>query len=64
MTCLEHYFENLLNHGEDIKGEPNKNALTKEQQEAVEQCAQYIKYVYCECCNRKSDDYYEEDDQK
>lgn len=45
MSNLEHYFENLLYHGEDCSGEPNKNALTKEEQEAVEACAQYILYV-------------------
>lgn len=44
MTNLEHYFENLLYHGEDVKGEANKNALTEEQQKSVEQCAQYVIY--------------------
>ena len=44
MTCLEHYFENLLFEGEDIKGEPNKNALSKEEQNAVEICADYVLY--------------------
>ena len=44
MTNLEHYFENLLYHGEDIKSEANKNALTEEQQKSVEQCAQYVIY--------------------
>lgn len=46
MSTVEHYFENLLFHGHDIKGEPNKNALSKEVQDAVEQCANYIKYTY------------------
>lgn len=44
MSPIEHYFENLLTMGSDIKGEPNKNALSKEVQEAVEICADYIKY--------------------
>lgn len=44
MSPIEHYFENLLTMGSDIKGEPNKNALPKEVQEAVEICADYIKY--------------------
>ena len=44
MIPIEHYFENLLDMGSDIKGEPNKNALSKEVQEAVEICADYIKY--------------------
>lgn len=44
MTNVEHYFENLLFHGQDIKGEPNKNSLSKEVQEAVEECVQYILY--------------------
>ena len=44
MSCLEHYFENLLFEGEDIKGEPNKNALSKEEQNAVEICADYVLY--------------------
>lgn len=43
MNCIEHYFENLLTMGSDIKGEPNKNSLSKEVQEAVEICADYIK---------------------
>jgi hypothetical protein len=44
MSPIEHYFENLLDMGSDIKGEPNKNALPKEVQEAIEICADYIKY--------------------
>ncbi len=44
MSPIEHYFENLLTMGSDIKGEPNKNALSKEVQEAVEICAYYIKH--------------------
>lgn len=35
MTCLEHYFENLLFYGCDIKGELNKKALSKIEQEKV-----------------------------
>ena len=42
MSTLSHYFENLLFNGEDIKGNPNKNDLTKDQQEAVEECADYV----------------------
>ncbi len=45
MSPIEHYFENLLTMGSDIKGEPNKNALSKEVQEAVEICAYYIKSI-------------------
>lgn len=44
MSNAEHYFENLLFHGHDITGEPNKKALSKEAQDAVEQCVNYIKY--------------------
>lgn len=44
MTNVEHYFENLFYHGHDIDGEPNKRALSKEVQDAVEQCVNYIKY--------------------
>ena len=44
MSPIEHYFENLLDMGSDIKGEPNKNALSREVQEAVEICADYVKY--------------------
>ena len=44
MSPIEHYFENLLNMDSDIKGEPNKNVLSKEVQEAIEICAAYIKY--------------------
>lgn len=42
MSNLEHYFENLLFDGKDCRGNVNKNALTKEEQEAVEVCAQYV----------------------
>lgn len=45
MSPIEHYFENLLTMSSDIKGEPNKNALSKEVQEAIEICADYIKYT-------------------
>lgn len=44
VSNLEHYFENLLYNGSDINGNPNKNSLTKEQQESVEACYNYIKY--------------------
>ena len=54
MSNVEHYFENLLFHGHDIKGEPNKNALSKEVQDAVEQCVNYIKYTYYRRDERKT----------
>ena len=44
MSCAEHYFENLLFHGKDVRDEPNKNALSKEVQEAIEMCADYVIY--------------------
>lgn len=44
MSNLEHYFENLLFDGRDIPGDWNKNALSEEQQKAVEECADYIVY--------------------
>lgn len=48
MSNLEHYFENLLYMGKDVTGNWNKDALTLEQQEAVEICYQYIKYtMFC-----------------
>ena len=45
MSNLEHYFENLLFHGQDINGDLNKNQLTPEQIKAVEICASYVKYT-------------------
>ena len=42
MSNLEHYFENLLFDGRDIPGDWNKNALSEEQQSAVEECADYV----------------------
>ena len=45
MSNLEHYFENLLYHGRDVQADVNKNSLSKEQQDAVEQCAQYVLYT-------------------
>ena len=44
MSNEEHYFENLLYHGHDIKGNPNKNGLSKEVQKAIETCALYVLY--------------------
>lgn len=42
MTRLEHYFENLIYHGEDIEGDLNKNSLTEEEQNVVETCYYYV----------------------
>ena len=48
MSNLEHYFENLLFMGKDVNGDWNKNSLTKEEQNAVEECAQYVLYtLFC-----------------
>lgn len=44
MSNLEHYFENLLFYGQDIKGDWNKNTLTDAEQEAVRICADYVLY--------------------
>lgn len=44
MSCEEHYFENLLFHGKDVKDNCNKNAISKEKQEAIEICANYVIY--------------------
>lgn len=44
MSNLEHYFENLLFNGRDVSDNCNKNALTKEEQFAVEVCAEYVIY--------------------
>lgn len=53
MSPIEHYFENLLTIGSDIKGEPNKNALSKEVQEAVEICASYVTYHHINALKEK-----------
>lgn len=45
MSCEEHYFENLLFHGEDCKNNCNKNALSPEVQQAIETCADYVLYT-------------------
>ena len=42
MSNLEHYFENLLFQGCDTANDVNKNSLSKEQQEAVEECVNYV----------------------
>lgn len=44
MSNLEHYFENILYNGRDVNGDCNKNSLSKEQQKAVETCADYVLY--------------------
>ena len=46
MSCEEHYFENLLFHGKDVKDNCNKNAISKEKQEAIEICANYVIYSF------------------
>jgi len=43
MSEVEHYFENLIHFGKDIEGNDNKDFLSKEVQEAVEECALYIR---------------------
>ena len=45
MSCEEHYFENLLFHGEDCGGDLNKNELSQEVQSTIELCADYIIYT-------------------
>ena len=40
MTCIEHYFENLLYDGKDVWG--NKKELSPEVQEAIRECAVYV----------------------
>lgn len=52
MSNLEHYFENLLYHGEDVYGGINKQSLTPDVQDAVEVCAQYV--IYSLFGNRKA----------
>lgn len=48
MSCQEHYFENLLFNGKDVKGEPNKNALSEEVQKAIKICTDYVLYsLFC-----------------
>ena len=44
MSNEEHYFENLIFLGKDCKGEPNKSALSKDVQEAIETCYRYLIY--------------------
>ena len=51
MSNLEHYFENLLFDGKDVDGDWNKNALCKVEQNAVEECADYV--IYSLFCNRE-----------
>ncbi len=45
MSNLEHYFENLLFHGQDVNGDWNKNTLSEAEQEAVRICADYVLYT-------------------
>ncbi len=45
MSNLEHYFENLLFYGEDVKDECNKKSLTEQERAVVEQCANYVVYA-------------------
>ena len=48
MTTLEHYFENLIFHGKDIENDSNKFALSREEQDAVWICYQYVAYTLFE----------------
>ena len=43
MSEVEHYFENLIHFGKDIEGNDNKDFLSKEVQEVVEECALHIR---------------------
>ena len=49
MTCVEHYFENLIFEGEDCRGRNwNKNELSTEAQQVVEECVQHLLYsIFC-----------------
>ena len=44
MSCAEHYFENLLFYGKDIRDEPNKKNISKIEQETIEMCYYYVIY--------------------
>ena len=44
MSNEEHYFENLIIHGQDVQGDPNKNELSEEVQYAIEACYLYVLY--------------------
>lgn len=52
MSNVEHYFENLLFHGRDCGGEPNRQSMTEAEQKAVEACADYVLYTLF--CGRES----------
>lgn len=43
MSEVEHYFENLIHYGKDVSSNENKDFLSKEVQEAVEECALHIR---------------------
>ena len=45
MSNEEHYFENLLYDGRDINYNPNKNAISKDNQRIIEMCADYVLYT-------------------
>ena len=45
MSNLEHYFENLLFHDQDVNGDWNKKPLTEQEQEVAEDCAACAEYV-------------------
>ena len=49
MTNVEHYFENLIFEGEDCGGHNwNKNELSAEVQQAVDECVQHLLYsLFC-----------------
>ena len=45
MSLVEHYFENLIHFDKDCPGEPNKQGLSQEVIDAIEECYFYV-------CNR------------
>lgn len=62
MSNEEHYFENLLSSGSDIKGDWNKNAISEERQKAIEICTDYVLYKiffnredYLKFCKERGD---------
>ena len=42
MSLVEHYFANLIRFDKDIPGEPNKNGLSQEVVDAINECYYYL----------------------
>ena len=55
MSCAEHYFENLLFYGKDVRDEPNKKHLSEIEEKTIRMCYYYVAYTLFGCFDNFDD---------